>query len=83
MKEKEYTQQAVNHSVKEFVNGQAHTNGIESFWALLKRGHYDIYHQMSAKPPPRYINEHDTADQIASIAKGFISKRLRQRELVA
>ena len=29
--------QAVNHSVKEYVDGQAHTNGIESFWSMLKR----------------------------------------------
>lgn len=29
----------INHSVGEYVRGQAHTNGIESLWALLKRGH--------------------------------------------
>ena len=31
--------ETVRHSVKEYVNGQAHTNGIESFWAMLKRGY--------------------------------------------
>ena len=36
----------VKHSVKEYVNGMAHTNGIESFWALLKRGCYGTYHCM-------------------------------------
>ena len=87
-----YVLESVNHSVKEYVNGQAHTNGIESFWALLKRGYYGTYHQMSAKHLPRYVNEfagrhnireRDTVDQMALIAKGFIGKRLRYRELVA
>ena len=31
--------ETVRHSVREYVNGQAHTNGIESFWAMLKRGY--------------------------------------------
>ena len=44
-----FKHQKVKHSVKEYVRGQAHTNGIESFWALLKRGYYGIYHHMSHK----------------------------------
>lgn len=44
-----YNHKSLNHSVGEYVREQAHTNGIESFWASLKRGHYGIYHQMSAK----------------------------------
>lgn len=92
LRKSEYVLESVNHSVKEYVNSQAHTNGSESFWALLKRGHHGTYHKMSAKHLPRYVNEfagrhniceQDTVDQMAVIAKGFIGKRLRYRELTA
>ena len=43
--------EAVKHSAKEYVHGMAHTNGIESHWAMLKRGYVGIYHQMSSKAP--------------------------------
>ena len=35
----DFEHQSVRHSVREYVKGQAHTNGIESFWSLLKRGY--------------------------------------------
>ncbi len=46
----------IDHS-KEFVSGDVHTNTIESFWAILKRGIYGIYHNISAKYMQQYINE--------------------------
>lgn len=52
-----YRHIAINHSVGEFIRDNAHTNGIESFWALLKRGYYGIYHFMSPKHLHRYVNE--------------------------
>ncbi len=54
----EYTRMTVRHSAGEYVNGQASTNGIESFWALMKRGYYGTHHWWSVKHLPRYIAEY-------------------------
>ena len=83
---------AVRHGVGEYVREQAHTNGIESFWSLLKRGYYGTYHHWSAKHLDRYVDEFtgrhnvrplSTSDQMASVAQGMVGKRLRYRELIA
>ena len=52
-----FEHETVKHSVSEYVNGMAHTNGIESFWALLKRGYHGTYHHMSEKHLNRYVTE--------------------------
>ena len=49
--------EAVKHSVGEYVRGQAHTNGIESFWSMLKRGFVGVYHKMSPEHLGRYVSE--------------------------
>ena len=55
---KGFTHHTINHAAGEYVRHYClHTNGIESFWALLKRGHYGIYHYMSPKHLHRYVNE--------------------------
>jgi len=53
----EYIHMPVNHSAKQFVDGMAYTNGIESVWAVLKRGYYGTYHFFSVKHLQRYISE--------------------------
>ena len=87
-----HTHEWVRHGAKEYVRGKAHTNGIESFWAMLKRGYHGTYHHMSEKHLDRYVNEFagrhndrpsDTLDQMATVARGMTKKRLRYRDLTA
>ena len=87
-----FEHETVKHSISEYVRDHAHTNGIESFWALLKRGYHGTYHHMSEKHLGRYINEFSgrhndrssgTLDQMAAIVRGMNGKRLQYRELVA
>ena len=86
-----FDHETVRHSVGEYVDGMAHTNGIESFWALLKRGYHGTYHHMSEKHLNRYVTEfsgrnnernRDTLDQMQLIVVGMVGKRLRYRDLV-
>jgi len=84
--------ESVNHGIGEWVRKQAHTNGLESFWAMLKRGYQGTYHWMSRKHLHRYISEFagrhgirplDTADQMAFVARGLVGKRLKYETLIA
>jgi len=86
-----YNHEAVKHSVGEYVKGMAHTNGVESFWALLKRGYYGTFHHMSVKHLSRYVCEfsarhnlgHDTISCLDAVTDGMIGQRLTYAELTA
>ena len=84
--------QAVHHSVGEYVSGMAHTNGVESFWSMMKRGYVGTYHKLSPKHLQRYVaefagrhnvREMSTLTQMALVAYGLGQKRLKYRTLVA
>ena len=49
--------ESVNHTVT-FAIGDLHTNNIESFWSLLKRGVIGSYHHVSRKHLQRYVDEY-------------------------
>jgi predicted RNA-binding Zn-ribbon protein involved in translation (DUF1610 family)/transposase-like protein len=52
-----YFHNSVNHSKKEFVRNEVHTNTIEGVWSNLKRSIYGTYHAVSSKYLQDYINE--------------------------
>ena len=69
----------------------AHTNGMEAFWALLKRGFNGTFHHIFPQHLHRYVNEfagrHNIRDlatlaQMTVIAQGMVGKRLKYRDLV-
>ena len=74
------------------MDGQAHTNGVESFWSLLKRGYHGTFHHVSPKHLDRYVQEFsgrhnvrpmDTLAQMEDTARGLLGKHLPYAELVA
>ena len=87
-----YDLDTVKHSVGEYVRGMVHTNGIESFWATLKRAHKGVYHKFSKKHLHRYVQDfvgrhdlrdYDTLEQMAEVARSMTGKRLRYADLIA
>ena len=86
-----FDHESVKHSVGEYVNNQAHVNGVESFWSTLKRAHKGTFHRLSCKHLPKYVNEFadkhnvrtmDTLKQMAFIARRMGGRRLRYKDLV-
>ena len=83
--------ESVKHSVGEYVRGKASTNGVESFWALLKRAHQGTFHKISPKHLNRYVQEfagkHNvrelgTLAQMRDTAARMVGHNLLYRDLI-
>ena len=88
--------ETVKHSAAEYVRylegATVHTNGVESFWSMLKRAHKGVYHRLSPKHLQRYVSEFagranlrelDTVAQMQMVVMGMVGKRLTYRNLTA
>ena len=88
---------SVTHSqnqwaVSNLLSDLAQTNGIESFWAILKRAYHGTFRHLSKKHFNRYVTQFvgkhnvrdcDTIDQMVMVVRGIAGKRLRFKDLVA
>jgi transposase-like protein len=88
-----FTHESVNHGASEFVRGDVTTNGIESFFAVFKRGVYGTFHHVSPKHMHRYVDEfafrlnegnvkRHTTQRIDSFVDGTAGKRLTYKDLI-
>jgi transposase-like protein len=89
-----YKHESINHGAGEYVRGEVTTNGIESVFAVLKRGLHGAYHHASPKHLHRYVGEfafrlgdgdvsRHTMERLASLFRASIGKRLTYKELIA
>jgi transposase-like protein len=87
-----YHRESVNHLAGEYSRNGVSTNSVESVWAVLKRGVYGVYHQVSKKHLARYVNEFtfrlndgnvkiQTIDRLDSFIAATVQKRLTYAEL--
>jgi transposase-like protein len=89
-----FKQERVNHSAGEYVRGMASTNGIESVWAVLKRGVNGVYHHVSVKHLGRYVDEftfrlnegnvkRHTLERLDSFVSAVVGKRITYKQVTA
>ncbi len=85
-----FQHETVNHSIGEYVRGEASTNGAESFWAMLRRGYVGVFHQLSWRHLHRYLAEFShrwnmldlsSSQRVDAILKAGIGERLTYEEL--
>jgi hypothetical protein len=84
--------EAVNRGIEEYVRGDAHTNTVEGYFAVLNRGVTEIYHHISAQHLKRYLAEFDFSytnrsalgvddtERTTRALCGIVGKRLTYRD---
>ena len=88
-----YGHETVDHSAKEYVRDDVTTNGIESVWAVMKRGLHGVYHHASEKHLHRYVDEfafrlnegnveRHTMQRLESFIEKAAGKRLTYKALI-
>ena len=87
-----FKHESVRQSVGEYVRDMAHTNGVESFWSMLKRAHKGTFHKISPKHLDRYvqefagkhnIRESGTLAQMRDTVARLVGRNLLYRNLIA
>ena len=88
---RDFTHEIINHSAEEYVRGEAHTNTVEGYFSILKRGINGTYHHVSQQHLKRYLCEFDfrynerialgvdDVERAARALRGIIGKRLTYR----
>jgi transposase-like protein len=56
---RDFRHEVVNHGIEEYVRGQFHTNTVENYFSILKRGIIGVYHHVSEAHLHRYLSEFD------------------------
>ena len=83
---------SVNHSIGEYVRGDVHTNTIEGYFSIMKRGIVGVYHHVSPQHLKRYLAEYDfrynersalnvtDAERALKAVKGVVGKRVTYQQ---
>ncbi len=79
-----YKHERVNHGAKVYVVGNAHTNTIEGFWSLVKRGISGVYHAVGEDYVQNYVNEYafryNRRDNMRPMFWGFLDRLVKVSE---
>ena len=89
---RDFQHEVVNHSAGEYVRGEAHTNTVESYFAVLNRGITGTYHHVSPQHLKRYLAEFDfryneraalevtDAERTVRAVRGVVGKRMTYKK---
>jgi transposase-like protein len=89
---RDFRHEVINHSAEEYVRGEAHTNTVEGYFSILKRGIVGTYHHVSQQHLKRYLCEFDfrynervalgveDAERAEKVVRGVVGKRVTYQD---